>query len=167
VFDETNVARLTFFQKVPLCTSRTQMGCVITYDAFAMGYEPDGGPLLKFDAAALQAPCTNPGSLDGGIARYGGSTFAVTSPALQLPVSSGLAIYPDLFTGQCAMGPSGWSVLDVAFAPLAGDVRIDPVLADSPSASPGPPYFLGVHGFDVAFPTRELLDAVGTRASAL
>jgi Protein of unknown function (DUF3089) len=161
------------FQKVPLCTSPKQMGCVITYDSYATGYEPDAGALLNPDPAALQAPCTNPGSLDGGTARYAGSLFptkvrqAALDPMSQFPVTTNLAIYPNLYTGQCVAGPPGLVFLDIAFAPLAGDVRTNPVQLDAGLLSPGPPYNLGLHLLDFAFPTGELLDAVATRASAL
>jgi hypothetical protein len=161
------------FQKVPLCTSPMQMGCVITYDSFAIGYEPDAGALFKSDAGAMQAACANPGSLDGGMARFGGSLFptkvrqAVLDPMSQFPVTTDLAIYPDLYTGQCIEGPPGRFTLHVGFAPLAGDVRTNPVNFGAPLLSPGPPYRLGLHLLDFTFPMRELLDAVGTRASAL
>jgi hypothetical protein len=155
------------FQKVPLCSSPTEMGCVITFDAFAVGNEPDGGPVLKPDAGASQAPCTNPGSFDGGVARYAGSLFATLNANALFPVTTDLALYPDLYTGQCVAGPNGWALLDIGFSPLAGDMRTNPVILTAPGLTAGPPFHLGLHGFDLVFPMRELLDAVGTRASAL
>jgi hypothetical protein len=160
------------FASVPLCTTADQTGCVITFNSFASGHPPLVA-LLNPDASTLNAPCTNPGALDGGLTRLAGSVFptkvhqAVVDPGSTFPVTSALAVYGDFFTGECKPGPTGLDYFEVAPAPDAGDTRTNPINFDSGVLSPGAPFYLGTHLLDYTFPMKELIEAVRTRASKL
>jgi hypothetical protein len=159
------------FQKVPLCSTDDETGCVITFSSFAKGYEPTA---LMYPAAdGMEAGCTNPGALGGGSARLSGSTFPVhvhqtlLDPGMKTDVTSQFVVYGDLFTGECTTTPNGISYLQIDADPQSGDKRENPVPFDAPLLSPGAPYYLGLHVLDYGFPSAEIVAAVKTRADKL
>lgn len=163
-------------QEIPLCTSDQQTGCALTYSTFSEKTPPNadygnvnGGVKPGFDTGCT----TPPGGLDGEAARMSGALFAsnggvvgLIAPLLDygpLRVQTQLVRYADFYTARCEKSTRGLSYLSIAAAPLAGDLRVDPVIYDSAALSSAD---IGLHALDYAFVSADLLRSVKTRILA-
>lgn len=54
------------FKNVPLCRSRDQIGCVISYSTFRDSFPPSANSLFGRARDGMRVACTNPANLDGG-----------------------------------------------------------------------------------------------------
>lgn len=156
------------FQHLPLCTSETETGCVITFRSYADGYPP---PPREDPNVGRNDGCTDP-SLLRNLNRYSGSYFA-TSPrhvAFDVNIDFGVTVdtpyilVRDLYSGQCRTDANGDGYLSVAYDPAPSDTRINGVNFDHWLLTPDP---LGLHILDYSFPLGDLLALVETKAAAM
>jgi hypothetical protein len=154
------------FTKLPLCTGAEERGCVIAYDSHAK----DGASTQGLSApAGMDRACANPASLADGSApvRLSGSYFPTSKYQGQFKMGAddgldtSFALYPDLFTAECAENAAGVRYLAIGFAPEAGDVRTNPTQFEGGLTS-----VLGLHVLDYAYPLSELVELVATKAGA-
>jgi hypothetical protein len=124
------------FTNIPLCTSATETGCVITFDA---AY-PESGVLI---GAAAPTPsmiraCVNPATFDGSLGTLAALMYPRTYESL-IPFPDGVDTewvrYPKVYTAQCSGEEVDWcdtwlcsaSVLEIQLAnDYTGDVPITP-----------------------------------------
>lgn len=119
------------FEAMPLCRSRTQTGCVVTYVSFAADEPPPADALFGSVPSEDQvAGCTNPASLAGDrseLAAYFSTDSAdegrwvdgkaITTPFVRLP---------GLVSGECVSGERG-SYLSVSVHAAPGGPRTDDI----------------------------------------
>jgi pimeloyl-ACP methyl ester carboxylesterase len=115
-------------QNIPLCTSSTQRGCVVTYNTFDT--TPPATALFgRADTIRhLDAACTNPAALDGGIGElrpaFPAGAFAAGLGAFpgSEAITTPFVTYPDYLTAECRQD-QGRAWLQVTVHPVAGDRR--------------------------------------------
>jgi hypothetical protein len=119
------------FQHVPLCHSRSHIGCVITYASFRSTAPP---PANSFFGGSRQpgwhAACTNPASLvlnrDATLHPYFGANVQATTGS---PVSTPWVSYPGLLSSQCRT-TNGFTYLAITVHSDPADPRIDNIPGD-------------------------------------
>lgn len=163
-------------QQIPLCSAPEQTGCALTFATFAARMPPNdeygrvnGGVERGFDTGCT----TPPGGPSGMPVRLSSALFApltgpigTLAPMLdygRLRIRTQLVRYPDFYTASCERSGRGLSYLRVSAAPLAGDVRVDPVLYDSATLNSAE---IGLHALDYAFVSGDLIRTVKTRVAA-
>lgn len=153
------------FEKLPLCHSDDELGCVVAYRSYAKGNEL---PLLRDNAApGEQVACTNPVHLGSDTAeRLRGAYLATDLTFVQKPQglpanAADTLLYQDLFTARCVTA-EGQDLLEVAFAPRAGDLRVNPVNFDAPLLSG----VTGTHMLDVQLLLGDLIELVRIKGAA-
>lgn len=149
------------FQKIPLCRSTTQTGCVVVYASYRDTAPPPQGSLFaRVAAPGMQATCVNPAALAGGSAelhsyfatgvrRWAGATAQIDTPFVSVP---------GLLTAQCAT-KDGATFLEITVHGNAADPRIDDIPGDG---TPG----WGLHNVDVSLTMGNLIDLVRSQAKA-
>jgi len=171
------------FQKVPLCNSPNQAGCVISFNTYPVRHGPQSA-LLNSDTTKV-GPCVNPGLIGAaGKATFASSLFptkvhnALFDPHYDFGVTTNFAEYDAAFTGACKSGPAGLDYLeidstsDAGVAPIPIDRPVLTNLGDAGATLPfdaalyaqGAPVDIGFHLLDFTFPMHELIAAVTTRA---
>jgi hypothetical protein len=159
---------------LPLCDSEQQTGCVLTYNSFVKENPPNaeftkitGGVPAGYDTG-----CSNPAGNGDAVTRLKGALFVARyrQAGLTIPLDWGgtkvdtdYARFDGLYTGQCKASTLGLSYLEIAVAPLAGDVRKNPVPFDNLALSDPS---LGLHALDYAFVAGDLYSAVATKIAA-
>ncbi len=114
------------FANIPLCTSDTENGCVIAFDA-----NPAGVPTTPDFAVLIIPPmaraCVNPSSIGGGPGTLAAFTYPRTyGDVIPFPdeIDTEWVSYPQLYTSQCS---EDFRVLEVDIASeYAGEVPITP-----------------------------------------
>jgi hypothetical protein len=164
------------FQKVPLCHSPSQTGCVITYVSFRSTMPPPPNTLFgKVTDPSMVAACTNPANLGGGsgdLKSYlsaDGRTIVGTTPpkpwvvpevALDTPWVS----VPGLLSAQCKSNENA-TYLEITVHGNASDPRTDDIIGDI-----GAPAQIqtnwGLHLVDFNIGMGNLLDIVTQQVQA-
>jgi len=148
------------FQKLPLCASEQERGCIIAYDSVAAvvagsGTAPAG--------QTLDPACVNPAAL--------GSTEVMPFRETLVPTKNfagqfGMGQAPDypttfvgfyaFYSGACARGSSGGLGLQLSFTPPAGTTLASPVNLETQL----------MHILDYSFPLADLLDVAQAKIDA-
>jgi hypothetical protein len=145
------------FKDVPLCASKTERGCVITYSTYSTAKPPTaafglfvGGVPMGMDTA-----CSNPAALGGGKAASSGAYFpsvqagttggSVADLKTQLGVSTYFAVYKGMYSFECKQNETGLSYLAVTVDQAANDQRKDPIQYGAPGLAID---LVGLHQLD-------------------
>ncbi|HEY1751332.1 MAG TPA: DUF3089 domain-containing protein [Caulobacteraceae bacterium] len=163
------------FKSIPLCTSATQLGCVIDYSSFRETSPPPensrfGRP--RSGGAGLEAACVNPANLDGGAGpakAYFGALIAAQQ-AQPFPWLKGKTIdtpfvsVPGLITARCVRtGPFHYLAIHLNADPAS------PRTSDIPGDIVVGGYVLkdwGLHLIDANLFMGNLVDIVGEEGAA-
>jgi len=147
------------FRHLPLCTAKTQTGCVIAYSSFPVQPPPDSlfgrpgqGVSLQSGQTAttgLQVACVNPAAIGGGTADL--VPYFPTSP----PFTTPWVTYPDLYSATCrSAGGATWLQVD--------DLTIDGRPAVGEQLGPA----WGYHLVDINLALGNLVDDVAAEEAA-
>jgi hypothetical protein len=165
------------FQKVPLCHSATDTGCVISYASFRSTIPPpENSRFGRVQGENMQAACVNPAALAGGSGALhaylsaGNNTITGSSapprPWVNPPkaIDTPFVSVPGLLTAQCVANEKG-SYLEVTVHGNPADPRTDDIVGDvmqngQPNAS------WGLHLIDVNLSMGNLVDVVKSQAKA-
>src|SRR5262249_21988189 len=140
------------FQHIPVCTKRTQTGCVIGYNSFLTDQPPPPGAVFGRAPAGNEAICTNPAALGGGKGTFKGSyapdvvRLAGLEHLLQ-GVNTPFVVHDGLYSGECAQS-NGFHYLAISSNAQPGDQRQTLLLG---AGALGGPSF-GLHFADYNFP---------------
>ena len=157
------------FQRVPLCRSRTQTGCVVSYAAFRSTAPPPGDTLFGRAPAAMTSACTNPAALGGGSAELhaylntSGLPFASRAPTTAwvtplATIETPFVSVPGLLTGQCVSNERG-SYLEITVHGDPSDPRADDIPGDVVTNGRVNPAW-GLHLIDVNLTLGNLIELV-------
>jgi hypothetical protein len=159
------------FQHVPLCTSASRIGCVITYASFRSTVPPPANTLFgKAPGADMVAACTNPAALAGGsgelhayLDRTGKTITSTAAPkpwvTPEQPIDTPFVSVPGLLTARCASNDNASGYLEVTVNGNPSDPRVDDITGDLGN----PPNVLanwGLHLIDMNLSMGNLLDIV-------
>jgi hypothetical protein len=165
------------FQKVPVCHSATDLGCVIAYASFRSNIPPPENSLFgRVSGDNMQAVCANPAALGGGSGALhaylsaGNNTITGSSapprPWVNPPkaIDTPFVSVPGLLTAQCVANEKG-SYLEVTVHGNPADPRTDEIVGDvmqngQPNAS------WGLHLIDVNLSMGNLVDIVKSQGKA-
>jgi hypothetical protein len=129
------------FQKVPLCHSANQTGCVITYVSFRANVPPPANSRFgRVPGENMVSGCTNPAALGGGsgelhsyLASAGRGNGASLEPRPWVtppqPVNTAFVSVPGLLTAECVSNEKG-SYLAVTVHGDPADPRADDIVGD-------------------------------------
>ena len=113
------------FQKIPLCHSASQIGCLITFASFRSNVPPPANTLFgKVPDANMVAACTNPAALAGGSGELHayldatGRTITTATKAKpwvtpEKPIDTPWVTVPGLLTAKCASNDNATGYLEV------------------------------------------------------
>ncbi|HEY4346009.1 MAG TPA: DUF3089 domain-containing protein [Gaiellaceae bacterium] len=147
------------FRHIPACTSKSETGCVIAYEAW--DHTPPKAALDESLDPKLEYLCVNPAALRGGSAPIT-PIFAGINPQMIVPYGSMYVAYhwvefPGLYTARCVVqGGNSW--LLVSRIQKAGDTRPTVVEALGPTE--------GLHAADVNLTQADLVSLVGSQSRA-
>jgi hypothetical protein len=166
------------FQNVPVCHSRTQIGCVIAFSDFRADSPPPANTRFgKVPDDTMQAVCANPAALGGGSgqldaylsSRRAPSASGLTAPATswttpEQSIDTPFVKVPGMLTAECVNDEHG-SYVAVSVHPsdkgkrantITGDVVVNgQVLED-----------WGLHLIDANLHMGNLISIVGEEAKA-
>jgi hypothetical protein len=128
------------FKNIPLCRSKKQTGCAITYGSFRSTVPPPSNSLFgRSDGPGLEAACTNPANLAGGSGTLhpylptDGKSLPILAPPSTIdwgaPVSTPFVALPDFISSQCAEH-DGFHYLELTVHGDPADPRIDDIGGD-------------------------------------
>jgi pimeloyl-ACP methyl ester carboxylesterase len=149
------------FKHLALCTSSTEVGCVIAFSSFpseppidSLFGRPGQGVSLQSGQtrrAGVKVACVNPAAIGGATHTLDPVFRTSTMPPLPPAVATKWVTFPDLYTSTCryAGGASWLQVTDIA---AAGDLR--PVVTETIGAE------WGYHGYDVNLALGDLVNDV-------
>ena len=161
------------FQKIPLCRSAAQTGCVVTYVSFrSTGPPPANTRFGKVAGTELVGACTNPAALSGGsgaahayldargqlIVGQSPRPWVVPERAIDTPWVS----VPGLLTLQCTSNEHA-SYLEVTVHGDASDARTDDITGDLVAGGQVLADW-GLHLIDVNLAMGNLVDIVAQQA---
>jgi hypothetical protein len=164
------------FQRVPLCHSASQTGCVITYASFRSTVRPPADTLFgKVADPNMVAACTNPAALGGGSAKLhaylstNGSMIVTTTPPKpwvvpEKPIDTPWVSVPGLLTAQCTSNENA-TYLEVTVHGEPSDSRTDDIVGDLGGGGQVLAAW-GLHLVDVNLAMGNLVDIVGRQAKA-
>lgn len=130
------------FANIPLCRSRKQSGCVVSYASFRSTAPPP--PNSRFGGTStpgMQAACTNPAALDGGRAALDpyfpteGRSLPISPPPPPIDWAGGRIIptpfvrLPRFLDGECAEA-NGFHYLEITVNGDPDDPRVDDIGGD-------------------------------------
>jgi hypothetical protein len=159
------------FQKIPLCHSATQIGCVITFASFRSNVPPPANSLFGRPPADGQVgACTNPAALEGGsgdlhayLSRTGRTITGTTPPkpwvTPEVAIDTPWVSAPGLLTAQCASNANA-NYLEITVHGDPADPRTDDIIGDLGSAA-RPAANWGLHLVDMNLTMGNLLDTIG------
>jgi hypothetical protein len=165
------------FQKMPLCHSATDTGCVVSYASFRSTIPPpENSRFGRVQGENMQAACVNPAALAGGSGALhaylsaGNNTITGSSappkPWVNPPkaIDTPFVSVPGLLTAQCVANEKG-SYLEVTVHGNPADPRTDDIVGDvmqngQPNAS------WGLHLIDVNLSMGNLVDIVKSQGKA-
>jgi hypothetical protein len=166
------------FQKVPLCKTAEELGCVIAYVSFRSSAPPPSNTRFGTTTMAGQAVgCTNPAALAGGPAELRAylSTAGAGASGLPMPawvnggdaakmVTTPFVNVPGMLSAECKSDQSG-SYLAVTVKGDPADPRVDDIVGDVVSNGAVQPDW-GLHLIDVHLGMGNLLDLVDAKVKA-
>ena len=163
------------FKSVPLCRSRTQVGCLVTYVSFRDTAPPPANSRFgKVSTAGQTAACVNPAALAGGPAplqSYLSNRAIVASAAPTKPwttdgkaVTTPFVSTPNLLTGECVTGDAG-SYLSVKVNADPADPRTDEIAGDVVAGNTILADW-GLHLIDMNVAMGDLVSLVGDQSNA-
>jgi pimeloyl-ACP methyl ester carboxylesterase len=163
------------FQNLPLCRSREQLGCVISYSSFRSDLPPT--TTTSFSRASdpnLVGGCTNPAALGGGSAElhsYLTASGMVLSsnptPPWVTPakdINTPFVSVPGLLSGECVAGDRG-SYLSITVHGDPSDPRADDIVGDVITNGQVQRDW-GLHVIDMHLTMGNLVDVVQAKAAA-
>ena len=165
------------FQRVPLCRSASQTGCVITFASFRSTIPPPANTLFgKVPDATMVAACTNPAALGGGSGELhayldkSGRTITAAAPAKpwvtpEKPIETPWVSVPGLLTAKCTSNDNASGYLEVTVNGNPSDPRVDDIVGDL-GAPPNVLANWGLHLIDVNLAMGNLVDIVGQQSKA-
>ena len=163
------------FQKLPLCRTASQVGCVVTYASFRTTVPPPANSLFGRGAGETVGACTNPAALGGGegvLRPYFAADGAVVvgpprprawvTPAKT--IETAFVSAPGLVSAKCSTNEHA-SFLEVIVRGNPSDPRTDDI--DGDLGAPGQVQAnWGLHLVDVELAIGNLVDLVGQQAKA-
>jgi hypothetical protein len=165
------------FQKMPLCHSAPQTGCVITYATFRANVPPPSNTLFgRVEGEGMMAACTNPASLGGGSGELHAylsnrRSFISDASAEQKlwvtpaqPIDTPFVSVPGLLTAECIADKNGsYLAVTVHGDPagprtneIVGDVVVGGIVLNE----------WGLHLIDVQVAMGNLVEIVGQESKA-
>jgi Protein of unknown function (DUF3089) len=165
------------FQRVPVCHSATDLGCVIAYASFRSTIPPPENTLFgRVTGDNMQAVCANPAALGGGSGTLhaylsaGSNTITGSSAPPRpwvnppKPIDTPFVSVPGLLTAQCVANEKA-SYLEVTVHGNPADPRTDEIVGDvMQNGRPNPSW--GLHLIDVNLAMGNLIDVVKAQAKA-
>jgi polyvinyl alcohol dehydrogenase (cytochrome) len=164
------------FQKIPLCHSAADIGCVITFASFRSTVPPSATSLFgKVTDAGMEPACTNPAALGGGsgelhayLSSTGRTLIGTTTPkpwaVPEQSIDTPFVSVPGLLTARCTTGEHA-TYLEVTVHGNPADPRVDDIVGDIAPGTPRAAVW-GLHLIDVGLTMGNLLDIVGRQAQA-
>jgi polyvinyl alcohol dehydrogenase (cytochrome) len=164
------------FQKIPLCRSVAQTGCVITFASYRSTLPPSATSLFgRVDDPNMIAACTNPAALAGGTgdlhAYLSATGRTITGNATlkpwvvpEQPIATPYVSVPGLLSARCTTGEHA-TFLEVTVHGNPADPRVDDIIGDIAAGTPTAAVW-GLHLIDVGLAMGNLLDIVGRQATA-
>lgn len=152
------------FDNVPVCSTREQRGCFVTWDSGIAG-DANG----ERAAAGMETPCVNPASFDYEPTRLSGSYFITRQHTTGITSGSSpdypttFVVMRDAYTGRCVAASNGQNLFEIEFSPRDGDTRTELIPLDSLPNLPGLP---AMHLLDYAFATEDLLAVTQAKIDA-
>jgi len=165
------------FQKVPLCRSASQIGCVITFASFRSTIPPPANTLFgRVPNAEMAAACTNPAALAGGSGELHayldrtGRTITSNAPAKpwvtpEQPIETPFVSVPGLLTAKCASNDNATGYLEITVHGDPNDPRVDDITGDI-GVGTNVLANWGLHLIDVNVTMGNLLDIVSQQTKA-
>ena len=165
------------FQKMPLCHTASQIGCVITFASFRSTVPPPANTLFgKVPDPAMAAACVNPAALAGGsgdlhayLSSDGRTITGTTKPkpwvVPEAPIETPWVSVPGLLTAKCTSNDNASGYLEVTVNGNASDPRVDDIIGDI-GVGTNVLANWGLHLIDVNLAMGNLVDIVGTQARA-
>jgi hypothetical protein len=165
------------FQRVPLCRSASQTGCVITFASYRSTIPPPANTLFgKVPDAGMEAACTNPAALGGGSGELhayldtSGRTITAVTPAKpwvvpEQPIETPWVSVPGLLTAKCTSNDNASGYLEVTVNGNPSDPRVDDIVGDI-GAGANVLANWGLHLVDVNLVMGNLVDIVGKQSKA-
>jgi hypothetical protein len=165
------------FQKIPLCHTASQIGCVITFASFRSTVPPPANTLFgKVPDPAMVAACVNPAALAGGsgelhayLSSDGRTITGTTKPkpwvVPEVPIDTPWVSTPGLLTARCTSNDNASGYLEVTVNGNPSDPRVDDIIGDI-GVGTNVLANWGLHLVDVNLTMGNLLDIVGAQARA-
>jgi hypothetical protein len=146
------------FDKIPVCTSDAQTGCIVSYRSIAAGDTPSN--LFKLPPGR-RAICVNP----AGAADTAQHPLISVAPseALErtgLHVDTPYVLERGFYLGRCVADPTGHDYLEISERHDPDDKRKPFVKLDKFHGG------LGLHIFDLTLPQGNLIDLIATKLAA-
>jgi hypothetical protein len=170
------------FQRIPLCRSATQTGCVVAYVSFRANEPPPKGALFgRVADASMMAACVNPAGLlwnSRGVpaplhaylaSGKAGSVVAPqarpwVTPAPPKPIVTNFVSVPGLLSGECVSDANG-SYLAVKVNADPKDPRTDEIAGDVVAAGAKLPAW-GLHLIDANVAMGDLVALAAKQSKA-
>jgi hypothetical protein len=166
------------FQHLPLCSSASQIGCIITYVSFrATAPPPPGGRFGQSKDESMTVGCTNPAALGGGSgelhsylpANAAGSIVGHEGPQEEpswvtppVPIKTPFVSVPGMLSAECLSNEHG-SYLAISVHADPSDARAHDIAGDlvvNGHVLTG----WGLHLIDVNLAMGNLVDIVGQQS---
>lgn len=163
------------FQKIPLCHSASQLGCLITFASFRSKVPPPANTLFgKVPDANMVAACTNPAALAGGSGELhsylsnDGRTITGTSKPKpwvtpEQPIDTPWVSTPGLLTAKCASNDNASGYLEITVNGNPSGPRVSDIIGDIGIGTNVLANW-GLHLVDVNIAMGNLLDIVATQS---
>ena len=157
------------FKDIPVCTTDSQRGCVITYSSYTQDKPPTAafGLFVGGIPAGQDTPCTNPAALGGGKAASRGAYFlslptgvgigTTLDAKTELNVKTDMVVYRNLYNLECKQSDSGYSYLAATVQQQVGEKRKDPIVYAAPALAID---LVGLHILDFNLATEDLASIV-------
>ncbi|HEY8538548.1 MAG TPA: DUF3089 domain-containing protein [Steroidobacteraceae bacterium] len=163
------------FQKIPLCRSSDQTGCVVSYVSFRSNVPPPSNSRFgRVPGEGMTAACVNPAALKGGKADLhsylsntpAAATMPAPRPWLNPPktIDTPFVSTPGLLTGEC-VERDGFSYLSVHINADPNDPRTDDIAGDVVRNGQVATDW-GLHLIDMNIAMGDLVALVGKQAKA-
>ena len=165
------------FQKMPLCKTASQLGCLITFASFRSTVPPPANTLFgKVPDATMAAACVNPAALAGGSGELhaylssDGRTITGTTKVKpwvtpDAPIDTPWVSVPGLLTAKCTSNDNATGYLEVTVNGNPNDPRVDDIIGDIGVGNNVLANW-GLHLIDVNLVMGNLIDIVGAQAKA-
>jgi hypothetical protein len=165
------------FQKIPLCHSASQVGCLITFASFRSTVPPPANTLFgKVPEANMVAACTNPAALAGGsgelhsyLSNNGRTITGTTKPkpwvTPEQAIDTPFVSTPGLLTAKCASNDNASGYLEITVNGNPSGPRVSDIVGDIGIGTNVLANW-GLHLVDVNMTMGNLLDVVAAESKA-